>query len=45
MCLYQSDAGNQKLFSFREARLLFSRILNTKGNEKNKREGLGLAIF
>lgn len=35
MCLYQSDADNQELFSIREARLLFSRIFNTKGNEKN----------
>lgn len=52
MCLYQRDAGNQKLFSFCEARLLFSRTVFylagysiLKEMKKIKRQGFGLAIF
>ena len=35
MCLYQREAGNQKLFSFHETRLLFSRILKKEMKKLN----------
>ena len=44
-CAYIKEKPVIKAIFFREARLLFSRIFNTKGNEKIKRQSFGFAIF